>query len=171
MVHASLFKCTNCGTAVDFRIMGVSSNLGPPVVTCHWCKQVMSSERLEWDDMATRTKVFYVVMSIVYAAVVGLLGGMAVDATVQFIQTGAMRFRYGWSEPAFWIGAAVYGALTVLLQIYRVHCSRWRSRTAPGQPIKGFVFNVQTYLQGKVLLLVIVVPGILWLVSWLREKL
>jgi hypothetical protein len=174
MSSMMVYNCPTCGTGLDVHVMGMSSNLGPPVVICHRCKQTVSCERLEWDDMARRTKVFYAVVSIVYTAAVGLLGGMAVQVTATLFREGSMRFPSWsecWSDPVFWTGAVIYGTLTVLLQIYRVKCSRRRSTTKPGEPFKGLVFNLQRYMQAKVLVLVLIVPAIVWLVWWIRGKL
>jgi hypothetical protein len=167
-IQMHFYKCGKCNSAVDLRIFGFSSILGPPAVNCPWCKEPVQTERLEWDDMAVRSKVAYVVISVVYMAIIGLLGGLSVDSTVSLYEAGHMATTWGFERTTFWVGFGCWAALTALLQSYRYVCSRRRTRLAPGQPLSRGYLNLQVSMQGKVLALLFITPLAAWLIHLVR---
>jgi hypothetical protein len=158
-------KCPGCGWTFDSHLLGLTSLLGPEAVYCSGCRIAIQTGRAEWPDLNLRGKVRYLSLSVIYAAVVGFLGGYSYAAAHDFW----LRIPFEPDEPpdflgpVFVTGFALWAGGTFLLQGYRVLMSVWRSRRPTGKPSRWF-FNFKRYVQFKFILLLLAIPFAIWLV-------
>src|SRR5262245_38459231 len=90
----------------------VHSMLGSKLFICASCKKLFRTWRSEWGDKGLGGKLWYFLMSVVYAVVVGCFTGMVGLVLAEICKVGR--------PPVFWV-AAVLGGLSVAgLQCLRV---------------------------------------------------
>jgi hypothetical protein len=106
----------------------------------------------------------FISLSVIYAAVIGFLGGYSYGAARDFW----LGIPHEWDEPpnflgpVFVTGFAIWAGGTLLLQGYRILMSLWRSRRPGGKPSRG-IFNFQRNVQFKLILLLLFIPFVVWL--------
>jgi len=169
-IRGTIYKCAKCGSAVDVNFFGISCLLGPPLVVCHWCGEIVTTDRIEWNEMSGVGKLFFFGVSVFYVVVVGLMGAISFDATVQYIQDGACAESLRFSRPTFWLGAGLWAVFVVLLQLYRAFCSRRRARVVEHKPLERSLRSFQIGVQVKCLLLLVLMPFMAWLGRWIWDK-
>ncbi len=169
-IRAAFYKCGKCTSAVDMNFFCISSLLGPPFVVCHRCGSTVATDRVEWDEMSGFGKLWYFGISLFYLGVVGLLGGISFDAAVQIIQTGEWNQSLRFSQPTFWIGASLWAVFVVLLQLYRVSCSRRRSGLEGQKPLERSFRSFQIGVQFKCFLFLFLIPVLAWLGKMIWDK-
>ncbi|MSR33140.1 MAG: hypothetical protein EXR99_16770 [Gemmataceae bacterium] len=107
LIPIDLHKCPNCQEAVEIRVAGVSSGLGPSHPACRRCGQVFSSDRREWADMTFAARRRYFLWSLAYMLAGAGVGGTGLQGALRVMDLG---FRQGWipepdiEKPIFWIG-------------------------------------------------------------------
>jgi hypothetical protein len=168
MAHISVVidKCPECEKPLDFHFLGLCSLLGSATTVCRWCHCEVSSGRAEWRQMTVAQRLWYLVATSLYAVIVGLFGG----STTELACNLWLGLPTAWDKPPdfrssfFMAGFMVWGCFTLLLQGYRVIASIRRSETGQRKPSSGF-WNLQTWVQGKCILLLLAIPAFAWLVS------
>ena len=157
MYHASIVKCPGCERALEVRMFGLYSLLGPSTVRCSKCGRDVDTERFEWPEMPPFARWMFLGVSLVHVALFGLIGGNVLDAAwqisqrvpkVETLRLGAPSFRYAA------LGCAVAAAL---IQAYRVATSIVRARTGRRPHRWTFWFGLQMNVQFKCLAAVILV--------------
>jgi hypothetical protein len=160
----TLDKCP-CGAALEMHLFGFCSRLGPPGVLCRSCRSQVESGRAEWPDMNWQARGWFLGTSLVYVGIVGFLGGYSYGATRDywFQQPHEMEGMPDYAGPVFLTGILVWGGVVVLVQGYRVLASIWRSIMGQSKSSRGF-WNLQTGLQGKFIILLLLVPFVAWVI-------
>jgi hypothetical protein len=157
-------KCPGCGWIFDSHILGLTSLLGPEAVYCRTCRVLVRSGRAEWPELTLRGKVRYISLSVIYATIVGFLGGYSYGAVHDFW----LEIPHEMDEPpdflgpVFLTGAALWGGGTLLFQGYRVLMSIRRSGQ-PGMKPPRWLFNLQRHVQFKCIALLLLIPFGIWL--------
>ncbi len=171
-ISAVADKCPRCGKTLDFHFFGLNSLLGSPMTVCRWCRSEVTSGRTEWPHMPILQRLWFFLVSSLYVGIVGFLGGYnVVIANVLFF-----KLPFDWDRhpdflsPPFVTGFAAWGGLTLLLQGYRLFASIHRSNVLPSEPSRGF-WNLQTWVQAKCLLLLMISPLVVWLVRAILDML
>jgi hypothetical protein len=138
-----IVSCPKCGWAFGGRIHGLDSGLGPTAFRCAKCGNVMDSGRDEWPRLGTGRRVRYVVVSIVYAVILGLFysaaGGVSAYRTIVQLTTGE-RPAY----PRTWliIGWIAVGIAVLLVQGYGIWASIGRVEAGDEKPAKASMWSV-----------------------------
>ncbi len=149
-VYWFTLHCPHCRTHVDMRLFGITSMLGQPDVKCRKCKAVFESGRYEWVDLYVNHKVFYVIVSAVYAAFAGFLGGFMTMLWYNYGVHGREQFPPS-PDAAFYVGAVIWAVGVLGLQAWRVCRSvRRTSCNAESVPETSF-WNLDSDLQLKLL--------------------
>jgi hypothetical protein len=117
--------CPHCEESVDFFVTGLCSKLGPPLMACPKCGKKVPTGRTEWPDL---DKARYVVLSLVFAAVAGYLGGVGVRGAWHFWQNGPWQEKMTLTGPGFVQGAVAWALFVLFVQICRVSQSERRIR-------------------------------------------
>jgi hypothetical protein len=68
--------CPYCRGRIEICLWGYSG-LGPSLLECHRCGEVMLSHRREWAEMTWQDRLGYVWMSLIYAGLSLFTGGLA----------------------------------------------------------------------------------------------
>lgn len=149
MITYHMISCAKCNCLFDWRVLGISSKLGPPVVVCLNCKSLIHTDRHEWDDFSENQRIGFLGYSAFYTVAVGLMGGFASEMAhhcwVYGIEKNGIFFDVMFPASLLWAGAVI------ALQIYRVHCSCQRYAGHRYRPYIGrLFFNCQVNLQIKV---------------------
>jgi hypothetical protein len=108
---------------------------------------------------------WFIVVSLVYVVMVGFFGGYSYEATHDYwLRQPALRPGLpNFTGPTFVTGFILWGTAVFLLQAYRVFASIRRSHQLRFKLSRGF-WNLQTWVQFKVLLLLLAIPFLTWLV-------
>jgi hypothetical protein len=167
-IRATVDKCPECTRTLDFHVLSLCSNIGSPVTVCRWCGARVNSGRLEWSDMTSVMKAWFLAVSGVYVALVGILGGYSVDIARGLWLGEPLNKVPDFLGAVFLTAFTVWGSLVLLLQGWRVATSIHRSKRAYPHPSHGF-WNLQTWVQMKVGLLLIMGPLAAWLLRILRD--
>lgn len=162
--HAVETPCPRCRQAVDLRILGLSSGLGPAWVRCR-CGAAAPTWRKEWPQFRFGDRARYVGMSIASIATLALLGGIAGDMSfpVRDVPWGS---RVIGSSPGFLIGALQFALLGIAVQIHRVIASIARGGTSPDRPFLQTWLELQTLVQLKACAFAIAVAAVGGGISW-----
>lgn len=153
-------SCPHCRCPIEARLFAISSLLGPSQVDCLKCRGSVRLDRSEWSDMTFKGRVWFLLVTLTYVLMVGVLTGNFVDQIWQLccLDERIVNMRTG--SPIFRTAACV-GALSVIpLQIYRIFESGRRSRSEYKLTMFEFLFGLQWNLQAKCLLLLLLVWGI-----------
>ena len=169
-IRASFIMCEKCTSAVDINFFGFTSLLGPPLVVCHWCGGIVATGRQEWRELSTRGKLWFFGVSLIYVVIVGLMGAISFDAAAQYMQDREWRESFRFSQPTFWLGLALWAIFVVFLQIFRIFCSRRRTRAEEHKPLERSIRSAQIGMQVKCLLLLVLIPASAWLGRWMWDK-
>src|SRR5690348_11486184 len=86
MYHALFLKCRRCERPFEVRMFGLYSGLGPSVIECSFCGKEIDTGRLEWADMSAFTRVYFMVISLLYVGMFALIGGNLLDDVYQMSQ-------------------------------------------------------------------------------------
>jgi hypothetical protein len=111
--------------------------------------------------MAWRSKIWFVAVSILYVLIVGYFGSLSFETTLELAETGTWQpsdHFFVPSSPGSWYGAALWGASVVLVQLHRLTCSLIRGQSVQHTPPKRTFMGWQIGVQGKFLLLLLLVP-------------
>jgi hypothetical protein len=140
------------------------------------------SGRLEWADMNLKRKVWYIIVSLLYTAVIGGVGGVSIAGAVHFLRNGPWKAEGPFGTLEQGIGTLTCAPFISVCQTVRVFRSRQRSKeqamTAmatdnssgqdaalldePYQP--AFWFSLQ-----RLALFLMVAPAVLgWLIAFFR---
>ena len=155
-------RCPHCKHFVEAHFFG-RTGLGPAQYICRKCGQPFASRRQEWPQWGGGRRIWYVILSLVYAGVVGFLLMMASAIALSALDLSDSVTKT-YSRAALFAGAAA----VVLLQIFRIRVSIRRA-AAPPLPLRPGFFGLVANLQLQILLgwLVIFAAGLT--VSLLRD--
>lgn len=154
-------ECPKCGADIDTRLYGLSSGLGPPTIRCGKCGQLIETRRRELSQMGPLGWLWLLLSSAIFAVGGGMLGGMSMAITRSFWVPGNWPDKLDFSK--FFQDILIWGGAMLAIQIYRGICSLLRK---PGEPFPGTYWNLQLDIQGKVCVLLIVIPVISLLLSF-----
>jgi hypothetical protein len=144
-----LVKCPHCRKPVDAHV-GIHSGLGSPVLACWWCGGTYRTNRSEWQDREAPGKLWYLLISLVYVAVGGLLGGITLAGAAHVAQhPGEAKFRLGEHLIAFSAGFLLWAMLLTLFQLYRIYASVRRGNSRKNRPLRMPPWGSQALLQVK----------------------
>jgi hypothetical protein len=151
----------------------MSSGLGPTTYLCGRCGKAFTTHRREWNEMGRwfdpqdAGKLRYLVVSLVYVLLIGVVGGALVATAIRFIQIGPQAEEVPLSD------YASYGPYSVLIgvgigciQILRVRFSKQRSLPVPRPEYVSSFFSFHTNLQLLVLIALLLPGGICWLIGY-----
>ncbi len=175
LVPIDLHKCPHCQEAVEIRVAGVCSGLGPSRRACRRCGHVFSSDRREWLEMTAAARRRFVLWSLAYVLLGGLVGGAALQGAVRVLDVG---FRQGWipqvniKDATFWVGFGAWVGILGLVQVLRVAASVRRARPRAGQeekqpPVPLFVLQFGWHIPFTMLLVTPLLVG--WIVAILSR--
>lgn len=153
-------ECPSCGKTIDTRLYGLSSGLGPPTILCGGCGQLIKTKRREVAQMGPLRLLWLLLSSALFVLGIGILGGLSMAITRSFWIPGRWPDKIDFSD--FSQDGLFWGALMVALQIYRVIRSLLRSAD---KPFAGSYWNLQLDMQGKVCVILTVIPVGSWLLS------
>ncbi len=159
-------RCPRCKHQLDHRpFYGVCSRLGPRAVICPKCEQGVMTDRLEWVEMAWPERAWYVVVSLIYAAVLASFGAMSVWCVLYFA-FDAFKKKIPEALAGAWPGMLLCGGGAVVIQAYRVSSSLARSREGGSpRPIRLTWRSPDLGLQGKAASVLVITPILACLLS------
>jgi hypothetical protein len=108
---------------------------------------------------------WFLLVSAFYVSLLGLVGGAFVDAGYELATNPLARIDnpLRFSGEVYWVGAAAWGVLVLLLQFHRVRKSLGRTRSGESKPLPDVLFNLEVALHFKCIilfLLIVIVAGI-----------
>lgn len=168
IISSAVAKCPHCDQTLDIHFLGLSSLLGSPTTVCRRCKRVIQFDRVEWTNMFGVERAWFLGMSFLYVAIVGFLGGYSVEISFDLWFKRPMNQVPHFFGPVFLSGFVLWGTFVVLLQGFRLITSMRRTRRFSAVPPSQGFFNLQTWVQLKCLLLLMVMPLLTWLVGLSR---
>lgn len=127
MVFYFEHKCPMCDATFDVQVLGISSNLGPPTQVCPACDYAVHTGRREWAEMSGLGKTRYLLVSLLYLAVLGTGLAFSVAGCLIFLVYGphAQRIPFEFHH-IFWI-IPIFVLAVALLQGSRVYRSLQRT--------------------------------------------
>jgi hypothetical protein len=165
-IPLTLVKCPRCNVAVDIHWGDLSTNLGPPAVQCRWCGASAATDRIEWREMGRRRRTWFIFISLLYLVTAFFLGGLSVTSGIQLLKNGMVRKNWGIAEPAFWIGGGFLVVTVCLVQAYRIYRSELRHNRFEPSILRGHaLLDLEISGQSKMLQLLLIFPGICWIIS------
>lgn len=163
--YYQLLACPKCNRTFEARMFSLTSLIGPPLIHCSTCDTKIDTGRLEWPQMAVRTKCFFLAMTAGYVLAVGLLAGNCFDNAYQLWLGIADAQQLRFTAPTFQFAAAAGGLTVVFIQLLRLVASVWRDGSHSVMSTRDFLFGIQFNLQAKILILL----GLMCLVAWLKS--
>jgi hypothetical protein len=161
-ISALIDKCPSCEKTLDVHLFGMCSLLGPATTVCRWCGSEVNSGRSEWLLMPLALRMWYVTISVLYIGIVGFLGGYSSNIARSLWSHGTIEDKVpDFLGSEFLTAVVVWSGLALLIQVYRVFASILRGNATP-RPSRGF-WNLQTWLQLKLLILLFAVPIAAWI--------
>jgi hypothetical protein len=161
-------KCVKCGKTLYFKITKIflfirsTTGLGPNVIVCPKCGTEMQTPFREWGQMNLRWRIWYVVLSVVHATVIGLMCALPI------VSVYARIYPAGETEQSTVVAmSAGFFALCILLaQTARVLRSLERGADVPETKMKAGLWNWETNFQffGMLLILLAVAGGAITLI-------
>ena len=146
IVFYTVHRCPHCNRYIDVHFF-VGTALGPPTFECRKCGKPFASRRLEWTHFGTLLRLWYGVVSLIYATVVGFLLLMTTAVAYNaFGATDAVTNQH--SKAALFVGAAA----VLALQALRVLASKRRAAAKDLPPFKPGFFGCAVNLQLQILL-------------------
>lgn len=121
MAHYLILKCPQCGDWIDAQMLGISSGLGRPRVTCVKCNAVIETGRVEWADMSILKRFWWFVTLLAYSIFCGMIGYVTFGIAVSWFKND-LFWQSSVSLPptASRIGFGCYAALILIIQLTRV---------------------------------------------------
>ncbi len=153
-------SCPHCQCTIEVRLFAISSLLGPSQISCLKCQGEIQLGRSEWADMTLNGRIWFLIVTVIYVLMVGVLTGNFVDQIWQLWSLDERIVNMRTGSPIFQTAAWLGGLAVIPVQIYRILASRRRSGTVQKLTLSEFYFGLQWNLQAKCLLLLLVVWGI-----------
>ena len=153
-------SCPTCGKSIDTRMYGLSSGLGPPMLRCGGCAQLIKTTRREVAQMGPLRVVWLLLASGILVLGGGLMGGLSMAITRSFWIPGTWPDKLSFDH--FFQDGLIWGSLMIALQVYRVIRSLLRSGD---EPFPASYWNLQIDMQGKMAVLLTFIPVGSWLLS------
>jgi hypothetical protein len=149
-VAFSILRCPRCQRAIEAHLFFMNSGLGPSLLECPRCRHVFDGGRKEWAILGWPDRIAYVLFTIVYMGITGMLGVVGVILWTMVIADREMR--KGWIP-----GALAAAGATLVFQMWRLAASRQRSASDKQAPyVAGFWSpHVNVHLKYLVVILVI----------------
>src|SRR5262245_9124920 len=155
--------CPKCRKTYGFQFVNVmlievGSGLGPPLVRCTSCGAVFDSGLTEWLRMSNTQRTRYVLLSIFYSVVEGMIlsslpfaiiGRVFYPCNNQFVST-----------PVFLLGVLVCSVPVLGFQLFRVVLSDSRVKNNIRRPMDVSVWTWQTNPQGWWLAISVIVLAV-----------
>jgi hypothetical protein len=154
-------ECPTCKADIDTRFYGLSSCLGPPTIRCGGCGQLIKTKRRELTQMGPVGFLWLILSSVIFALGGGILGSISMAISRSFWVPGTWPNKVDFSK--FYQDTLIWGGLMLAIQIYRGIRSLLRK---PGEPFPGTYWNLQIDVQGKVCVLLVGIPVISLLFSF-----
>jgi hypothetical protein len=134
------------------------SGLGPPVYACPCCGTAYLSGRREWDDFSPVYKVLYLLLTLVY-----ILFAAGSELGCLFIAVEALGGKP--RAALLWPGPVFAAAWVAGVQALRVRCSRRRARGGPARPFCIRLWDIQTGVVWKTMVvLLLAAPVLAWVI-------
>lgn len=163
----TIVHCPECGRALDAHMYCLFTGLGPSRVECPKCGCAFESKRKEWNDLHWMGKLRFFALSVFYALILGLTGG------IFWVLTGPEGFAppETSSPDPFALLKMLPGIVGVVIaiaavQIYRIITSLRRQRETDQASFRATFWNLQLNVQLK---MGIVLIGGFVLVTLLRQ--
>ncbi len=161
-VPTTYVRCPKCDVAVDVHFAHLSSRLGPHAVNCHWCNAVTRTDRMEWSEMDWLLKSWFFGMSLLYMVIVYFAGGLSISEALHFADKGEWKNGWGIEDRSFQISGLIWAGFVGFIQLYRILRSLQRTMNEEQEPLDQSWWSFQVGGQLKVLLLLLLVPGLSW---------
>ncbi|MDZ7344836.1 MAG: hypothetical protein ONA90_10035 [candidate division KSB1 bacterium] len=81
-------KCPYCKAGIDMWLLGLNSGLGPPLLACGKCGQIVQTGRRESSKMQQRQRGRYYLISTLYVALAVFFGGVLTKMVLVGVQYG-----------------------------------------------------------------------------------
>lgn len=137
--------------AVDSKMFGVSTGLGPPIVRCPKCTTEFGTERKEWAHFSPAERVRFSLLTVLYLAGCAVTGAAVYQllyCTTFFGRCSGVGVDH-WSWGNAGPGGALFGVLVLATQWHRLRTSHARV-TAPAPVIEvASTWNLQLSVQNK----------------------
>lgn len=162
MLHVEEMACPACGHAVEYRVWGLHSGLGPPLVVCPVCNHTLPTKRKEWAQFARKDQGRFLLVSLLGIILAGWWGsGLASlffsDPRAPF---GSAKFQNDLFSPIGW----AFALLVAGVQRYRIHLSQRHATSVPHRPKP---FDLRMGVQIKYLMFLIVSTVIIAAIGYL----
>jgi hypothetical protein len=152
VVRGGRVACPFCRGRVEICLSGYSG-LGPSLLKCHRCGEVMISHRREWAELGWRVRLNYVGISLVYA-MVSLMTGLMIGGASWPNSSPSTHIAFRW----LLVGSPI---AVIAIQTVRVFQSLSRTRWGPGVPRSTGFWTLDLGMQWKFLLLQILASIVL----------
>lgn len=160
MYIVDFHSCPHCQCPIEVRLFAISSLLGPPQIDCLKCQRGIQLGRSEWPNMTLNGRVWFLLVTVIYMIMVGVLTGNFTDQIWQLWSLNERIVNMRTSSPIFQVAACVGACSVIPLQIYRIIASGRRARSEYKLTLSEFLFGLQWNLQAKCLLLFLFVWAI-----------
>jgi hypothetical protein len=117
-------KCSNCKKTLFIKItkimwlIRINSGLGPNFIICSSCGTRMRTNNKEWQQMSWMEKLWYLILSIFYGVMLGLMSAVVIMVASEKI------FNHSISTGSDWLFIMVPVALIIfLIQMIRIELS------------------------------------------------
>lgn len=159
-------NCPKCKNNLGTRLFHITGGMGPVLWTCSNCKQTVASGKNEWPRLDGFDRVWYVIVSLIYALFFGIAYTLAIGLTLDTI--GLRK-----TMSAYWPLVLVVSGFAILgVQAARVWFSIARVDRGGEGPVKSgfFAWHSNGVMLAFVppFVLVATVKGLEWLVSAVR---
>jgi hypothetical protein len=129
-----IFSCSKCGWPLGGGILGLTSGLGPSAYRCGHCGNVIASDRQEWPQLGAGGQLQFIFMSVVYAAVFGLLYAVMGQQVYRNLMARSTGERPPYSTLWLVVGCVAVAVAVLALQAVRVALSLQRARRGDAEP-------------------------------------
>jgi len=146
-----LTLCPRCHRAVDNRIFGVSTGLGPPLVRCPKCATEFRTERKEWAQFSNGEVARFALLTVLYfvgCAVTGAAVHQLLYCTMFFGRCNGVGVDH-WTLGNAGPGGALFGVLVLATQLHRVRCSHARVAAPAPVVVVPSRWDLQLSVQNK----------------------
>jgi hypothetical protein len=143
--------CPRCRRAVDNKMFGVSTRLGPPLVRCAKCATEFRTDRKEWAHFSLRERSQFTLLTVLYLAGCGVTGAFVYQLfyCTMFFGTcsgvGVDHWTCGNAGP----GGALFGVLVLATQWHRVRTSQARVTAPAPVVVVPSTWDLQLSVQNK----------------------
>jgi hypothetical protein len=111
-------------------------------------------------DLDWSVKGWFIIISLAYAGVIGILGGVSTLIFVRVLQGRTQSGRFQLQDVDFLVGAIVWAALVIIIQLMRVLSSLRRTTTEEVVPVRVTFWGLQANWQMR-MAAAIWIPGLL----------